>query len=124
MKQVKYIILSTHLMDLAESLCDDIFLINNGKEILSGNLNQILQNSHSKYYLVKHSNKLSNEAKTFLNNYILDSSSENEFIVSLQDNSITDFIKKANESIDLIEFFELKPNLHKIFLDNVERQNS
>jgi len=34
----KTIILSTHQMDTAEKLCSDIFLINKGKEVCSGNM--------------------------------------------------------------------------------------
>lgn len=37
----KIIILSTHLMDFAEKLCDDIVLINNGKVVLSGTLQDL-----------------------------------------------------------------------------------
>lgn len=35
------ILLSAHQMTLVEELCDDIFLINRGREVLSGNLSQI-----------------------------------------------------------------------------------
>ena len=35
------IILSTHLMDQAERLCDEIFLINRGERVLSGSIDQI-----------------------------------------------------------------------------------
>ncbi|GMU85513.1 MAG: ABC transporter ATP-binding protein [Ignavibacteriales bacterium] len=37
----KIIILSTHLMDFAEKLCDDIVLINHGKVVLSGSLQSL-----------------------------------------------------------------------------------
>lgn len=37
----KIIILSTHLMDFAEKLCDDIVLINHGKVVLSGTLQDL-----------------------------------------------------------------------------------
>ena len=40
-KQGKVIIFSTHLMDFAEKLCDHIAMIDKGKIILNGNLNEI-----------------------------------------------------------------------------------
>ncbi len=40
-KEGKVIIFSTHLMDFAEKLCDHIAMIDRGKIILNGNLNEI-----------------------------------------------------------------------------------
>ncbi|MBR1883745.1 MAG: ATP-binding cassette domain-containing protein [Clostridia bacterium] len=40
-KQGKIIIFSSHQMENVESLCDDIFMISHGKEVLYGNLNDI-----------------------------------------------------------------------------------
>ena len=40
-KEGKVIIFSTHLMDFAEKLCDHIAMIDKGKIILNGNLNEI-----------------------------------------------------------------------------------
>jgi len=39
--QEKAIILSTHMMDTAEKLCDEVILINRGKKVLDGNLGAI-----------------------------------------------------------------------------------
>ena len=43
-KRGKTILFSTHIMEQAEKLCDEICLINRGKNILSGNLAQIKKN--------------------------------------------------------------------------------
>jgi len=40
-RQGKTILFSTHIMDHAEKICDQIFLINRGKELLSGSLEEI-----------------------------------------------------------------------------------
>ncbi|MEJ2634923.1 MAG: ATP-binding cassette domain-containing protein [Calditrichia bacterium] len=51
-KQGKTIILSTHLMEQAEKLCDDICLINHGKVVLNGNLREIKRSySHNSILL-------------------------------------------------------------------------
>ena len=46
-QQGKIIIFSSHQMENVESICDDIFMISSGKEVLSGNLNEI-KNSYNK----------------------------------------------------------------------------
>ncbi len=40
----KTIILSSHVMNNVENLCDEILMINNGEVLLSGNLNEIVKN--------------------------------------------------------------------------------
>jgi len=40
-EQNKAIMFSTHMMEAAEKLCDEIIMINNGEKILDGNLEQI-----------------------------------------------------------------------------------
>lgn len=42
-KEGKTIILSTHMMEQAEKLCDEICLINKGRAVLQGNLDEIKQ---------------------------------------------------------------------------------
>ncbi len=53
-KRGKVIILSTHLMDYAEKLCDDIALINRGKIILNGKLSEIKENFSKGRIIIKH----------------------------------------------------------------------
>ncbi len=43
-QQGKAIMLSTHMMDAAEKICDEILLINKGQKVLDGNLREIQQN--------------------------------------------------------------------------------
>lgn len=54
-KQGKTIILSTHLMDQAEKLCDDICLINRGKVVLNGNLRDIKRSYSHNAILLEYS---------------------------------------------------------------------
>ncbi|MEL6822457.1 MAG: DUF4162 domain-containing protein, partial [Calditrichota bacterium] len=42
-RQGKILLLSTHLMDFAEKLCDHIAIMNHGKLVLSGNLTDLKQ---------------------------------------------------------------------------------
>lgn len=53
-KQEKVIILSTHLMDFAERLCDHIAMIDTGKIILNGNLNDIKKSFGQRNVTISH----------------------------------------------------------------------
>jgi ABC-2 type transport system ATP-binding protein len=58
-KQDKVIILSTHLMDFAERLCDHIAMIDEGKIILKGNLNDIKKSFGQRNITVSHTGDIS-----------------------------------------------------------------
>jgi ABC-2 type transport system ATP-binding protein len=53
-KQEKVIIFSTHLMDFAERLCDHIAMIDTGKIILKGNLNEIKKSFGQRNVTISH----------------------------------------------------------------------
>jgi len=118
----KTIILSTHQMELAEKLCEDILLINNGKEVSSGKLSDIKKNfggnnirlgftgdnSFLKHFpeIIKHDN---------YNNYS---------DIQLRDDIIpAEFLKKMIGIIDVNHFSVIEPSLNKIFIDLI-RKNS
>jgi len=47
------ILLTTHYLEEAESLCDNISIIKSGEVILSGEKNKILKNLNTEYYLIE-----------------------------------------------------------------------
>jgi len=63
-KKNKVIILSTHLMDFAEKMCDHIAMIDRGKIILNGLLNDIKQKYAKKNVVLNYEGDIS-----FLNNH-------------------------------------------------------
>jgi len=58
-KTVKMIIFSTHLMDFAEKMCDHIAMIDSGKIILSGSLNEIKESYGQKNGSIKYEGDIS-----------------------------------------------------------------
>lgn len=88
----KIIILSTHLMDFAERLCDHIVLIHEGKIILSGLLKDIKSNFGKKNVVISSDNDLS-----FIKNL--------NFVDSYKDNGSDKVIrlKDANDSNTLLK---------------------
>jgi len=116
----KIIILSTHQMELAEKLCNKISLINKGKQILYGPLNEIKQKFGRLNLYIKGKN-LDEGLKNF---------SEFE-TVDLYENYAEIFLKDHFNSKEVLQkllmkyeitSFELKePSLHSIFVMSVKQ---
>jgi len=117
----KIIILSTHQMETAEKLCNEILLINNGLEVTSGDLADIkrqfggnnikLQFSGNSEFLksfpdVIHYESYSNYAEVQLNNDI----------------SPSEFLHKIIDKIEIKHFSVIEPTLNKIFIDLIKEQ--
>ncbi|MDR0978733.1 MAG: ATP-binding cassette domain-containing protein [Lachnospiraceae bacterium] len=112
-----YIVMSSHQMPVVEEYCRDILLLNKGKTLLQGNLEQIKNNYGSKNILIETADDISKiiakekiiEQK--VNSYEIAVSSEEmpkQFLKTLVDNNVN--VKK----------FEIKtPSLHQIFIDKV-----
>ncbi|GAB1349520.1 hypothetical protein MASR1M107_17340 [Ignavibacteriales bacterium] len=50
----KTIVLSTHQMDMAEKMCESIFLINKGKEVCSGPINLVKRNFGKEFIKIEY----------------------------------------------------------------------
>lgn len=116
-KREKFIILSTHLMDLAESLCDDIFLIDNGKEILSGKIADIINSGNGTSYEVTFCDKVSDEVINSLNKFSPIRKSENSILVKYS----SDLIHELSSRLEISEFKKNVPSLNQIFLSLVDK---
>jgi|SRR5690554_1060084 len=116
----KIIILSTHQMETAERLCSDILLINEGKEVYKGTLNNLKRNFGintvkiefegdggfiSSLPVVKNVDRYSNYAEVHLND----------------DVNPSDFLKMIVNKIDIKNFSVLEPTLNKIFIDVIKQ---
>lgn len=115
----KTIILSTHQMDLAEKLCEDILLINNGKEVCIGKLSEIKKKFGGNNIRLGYSG-----VGTFLNEFseiVKFDSYSNYTDVQLKDNiNPSDFLKKLIEKIEVHHFSIIEPTLNKIFIDLIK----
>ncbi len=114
------IIFSTHQMENAEKLCEEIFLINQGKQVLAGNLAQIKksygrQNIHLEYDGNDSFLQASSEIKKF-DNY--------GSFVEIQLTEKGDSQKLLAEAMKVarIRKFEIKePSLNEIFIETINR---
>lgn len=118
----KIIILSTHQMDTAEKLCNDILLINEGKEVLSGSLSDIKQKfggNHIKFVFEGEVKFLSE-----MNEVLSYELYSNEAEVHLRDDVKPEvFLKKIIEKVTIKQFAIIEPTLNKIFIDSIKNQN-
>ena len=119
----KTIIFSTHVMHQAENLCDSILLINKGKSILDGKLNQI--RSRNRFHAV--SVELEGDT-TFIKTLPMVMKVEpqrNQLEITLvKDCDPQDLLRALVEKVR-VQRFELKtPSLHEIFVNLVGASNA
>ncbi|MBK8946590.1 MAG: ATP-binding cassette domain-containing protein [Ignavibacteriae bacterium] len=120
MKDEKYIILSTHLMDLAEKLCDDFLLINQGKEVLKGDLEKILNSHQKNIYEIESKNPFNYDLIKNLGGVEILDFSENKFLVDLKENNSDEFLKFLVSQNSITTFTKKNPSLHELFISQVE----
>jgi ABC-2 type transport system ATP-binding protein len=115
----KIIILSTHLMDTAERLCNKILLINKGKQVLYGYLDEVKRKFGRMNLHIKGTNLDSN-----LKNYPEFESVllyENYAEVFLKDHTNTkDIIQKLLINYNITSFELKEPSLHSIFIRTIK----
>lgn len=139
--QNKVIILSTHQMETAEQLCPEIFMINRGKEVLSGNLSHIKANYRKRRFMLRFSgdpaflknrirqlfpalqttdytvNGYGNEPESFNN-----SSGEYSLIMASEDRGPdeSELLRKLMQEVNIKEFYRIYPGLNEIFINAIK----
>jgi ABC-2 type transport system ATP-binding protein len=113
------IILSTHVMQQVEEMCDEITLINKGRAILQGKVRDI-KKRHGRDRLI-----LEFEGDdSFLNKYqnlefINRSSSRAEIRINGDGELAQDILKSAMDCCTLYRYELVEPHLNQIFIDTV-----
>jgi ABC-2 type transport system ATP-binding protein len=118
----KTIILSTHQMDTVEKLCQEILLIDNGKEICKGTLSEIKRNFGGNNIRIEFSGnqKMIWNLPEVVNYDVYSNYAE----IQLKDDvNPTDFLRKIIPEISIKSFNVVEPTLNKIFIELVN-QNS
>lgn len=115
----KVIILCTHQMETAEKLCSQIFLINKGKEIVSGSVGQVKKRFGSNNIKLEYEGDIS-FLKTMEEIIHVD---EYKNYAEIQLKNEIDpyiFLKKIVDNIRITHYSVIEPTLHKIFIDVVK----
>lgn len=115
------IILSTHIMEQAEQLCDEICLINKGNVVLQGTVRDIKKTYGRDTILMEFDGDDSFLDEFSDLKYINRTENRVEFRIN-ENISSRDIINRANEKTNLIRFELMEPSLHEIFIDVVTKK--
>jgi ABC-2 type transport system ATP-binding protein len=119
----KLIILSTHHMELAEKMCSDILLINEGKEICSGSLSQLKKNFGGNMVEIGYEGS-SGIIKEL--SYVKGIDDYNNFAEVQLEDSVEPyaFLRDVTGKLKVSHFRVIEPTLNKIFIDMIRQSNS
>lgn len=114
------IIFSTHRMEQVEQICDHIILVNKGKKILDGTVNQVKQDFKESLYEVSVSNQVSDIQSNSI--FEIKDSHKNKFVIQKMpgktNNDILQYFLSSGAAVE--SFNEILPGLDDIFIRLVE----
>ncbi|MFR1709289.1 MAG: ABC transporter ATP-binding protein [Clostridium sp.] len=115
----KYIIMSSHQMSTIEEFCENLVILNKGKTVLSGNLNDI-KKSYGRNHLIL---KCDGDVKELIEKSNMKILNENRDYIELgvsSEEEATALLKEIlNRNIQVIRFELREPTLHEIFIEKV-----
>ncbi len=116
----KIILLSTHHMSEVEELCDHICLINQGKIILDGQIEEVKKQFSEDAYYIESEEDLSFLYDFKFINVIEEQNNSCKFTIS--DKKIHNkFIQSIFDKININKFIRVEPSLHDIFIKLVQK---
>lgn len=123
------IIFSTHNMSSVEALCDDITLINNSRNILTGNVDEIRSRLGRDRYKITFEGDPQALLAALGDNLI----EHTDEIISDRENSVIlrvnpgfsrrDLLRTATEAVDVTSFGSALPSMDEIFISTVQQFN-
>jgi len=118
-EQGKYVIMSSHQMATIEEFCEDITILNRGKVVLQGNLNEIKRGYGRVNLLVKCDNPF-DEIIAKHNLEVISVTPEVTQIKVQSEAQAKEFLASLMEADKQVVRFELRePSLHEIFIEKV-----
>lgn len=99
------VILSTHNMESVEMLCQEISLINNGRIVLQGNVQQIRRQHRSNQFRVV---------------YEINSQSVEQKVEKKPEETNNDLLKQLAKKGEITAFEEILPTMNEIFIKTVQ----
>lgn len=123
-KKGSTIIFSTHNMASVEELCSDIALINKGKVILSGNVNDIRRSYRSGLYELNFEGESSQLIDALGSNYSIVKQSSQHGRINARIQQNTDFtsnelLSRAISVVQIHSFNEVIPSMNDVFIKAV-----
>ncbi|MBS1787950.1 MAG: ATP-binding cassette domain-containing protein [Acidobacteria bacterium] len=121
-QQNKTIIFSTHLMEQAEELCDEICLINRGKKILGGSVREIKRSFGWRYIAIDGENFDSALSSHPSVDQVLRRRDHAEVRLKDQDDPQNLLQHLLSSGARITRFELVAPSLNEIFIENVTKQ--
>jgi ABC-2 type transport system ATP-binding protein len=117
--QHKTIIFSTHLMETAERLCDDIILINRSRRVLGGTLRQVKESFGKNMIALRAEGGEAVLADETLVAKIVEHADEKELLLAENADAQTLLKKLLEAGARVSKFEEIEPSLNDIFIEKV-----
>jgi ABC-2 type transport system ATP-binding protein len=119
MAKEKYLIMSSHQMPTIEEFCSDITILNRGKTVLQGNLNEIKKSYGRVNLFVKSDADIASYISDFKLKIENRTPSEYHLKVQDQDQAMSFLTKLISDKIPVVKFELREPSLHEIFVEKV-----
>lgn len=115
----KYIIMSSHQMATIEEYCENLVILNKGKTVLKGNLNEIKKSYGRNHLVLKCEGDIEDLIKAS-NMKVLEENLEYKELLVTREEEATELLKAILEKgIQVIRFELREPTLHEIFIEKV-----
>lgn len=115
----KYIIMSSHQMDVIEEFCENLIILNKGKAVLQGNLNKV-KKSYGRNHLIIRCERNIDDLIEEAGLKAVNSNMEYTEIIVTEESQAMDLLKRIIEmNIGVIRFELREPTLHEIFIERV-----
>lgn len=115
----KYIIMSSHQMSSIEEFCTDLVILDKGKTVLKGNLNEIKNSYKSKKIEVQSLENIDKIIDSLGLKVILSKDNDYEISIKDEEEGYKLYNLLAEKNIKISKFELKKPSLHDIFIEKV-----
>lgn len=115
----KYLIMSSHQMPTIEEFCSDITILDRGKVVLEGNLNDIKKGYGRVNLFVKSDKEIASYISAFGLKIVNKTPSEYHLKVSGEEQAMQFLTKLIQDKIPVVKFELREPSLHEIFVEKV-----
>jgi ABC-2 type transport system ATP-binding protein len=110
-------------MDTAEKMCEDILLLDRGKEVCSGSLKKIKSEFGGNNIRIRYSGKIS-EISSLEEVVHVDHYSNYAELELKHETPPNEFLKKIINKIEISEFTVIEPTLNRIFIELINKHSA
>ncbi len=121
-KKNKILILSTHLMDHAEKLCDHICLINQAQVVIDGKISEIRKKFREDAYYLEADGSIPFLSSIKGLQIIEEGKNSYKFVINDNTLSLSMLLKQIENKVKIRKFEVFEPSLHDIFIRLIQEQ--